>query len=82
MEGVERWMELRGLPHHMRTEIVSYYSEVWTQHQGARVRHYSIHVPLSACTMSAAPRLRSDPTWHAQYCRSLINWLAEASGYH
>ena len=35
MEGVERWMELRGLPRHMRTDIVSYYSEVWTQHQGA-----------------------------------------------
>ncbi len=36
MEGVERWMELRGLPRRMRAEIVSYYSEVWTQHQGAK----------------------------------------------
>ena len=35
MKGVERWMELRGLPRHIRAEIVSYYSEVWTQHQGA-----------------------------------------------
>ena len=38
MEGVERWMELRGLPRRMRAEIVSYYSEVWTQHQGAKRR--------------------------------------------
>ncbi len=77
MEGVERWMELRGLPHHMRTEIVSYYSEVWTQHQGAPPRCFSAYVVLVACTVSGTPRLCSDATWHAQDCMPLIEWLAK-----
>ena len=54
MEGVERWMELRGLPRHMRTDIVSYYSEVWTQHQGMRPCHSHEPHLMSGRTVSAA----------------------------
>ena len=78
MEGVEAWMELRGLPHHMRKDVVSYYSEVWTQHQGARPCHVSEHLLLSGCMVPAAKRCCTGATGYAQYCMSLVMRPAEA----